>query len=403
MNKTFLIFKHEFLNMVQRKAFIIMTLIVPLVLLLIIVVYQVISGAIKPSEEITKIGYVDNIGGFTQYQEQGTIHLVQYTTTDDATKALITNNVKEYFVITPSYYTTGIINYYTLEKQLTPPPETISAVKQFITSNILTGKVDQSKINLINTSLNMVSVRLTSTGAVSPEQGGIGDLLLPMIFAILLYFSIVFSSSYLIQGLGDEKENRLIEVLLSSVSTKQLITGKVLGIGVGGLISVVVWVICAPFLLNYATSSIGGILTYIKVSPSFFALCILYFVLGYLLFAVVSTCVGAITPSAREGQQLAVIFTLMAAVPLWFSSLIIMYPNSPVCIFLSIFPFTAPITLIARLGSTDVAVWQILVSVGVMVLTIVGGLFLTIKIVRTFLLMYGKRPNLSTIIRSLKG
>jgi ABC-2 type transport system permease protein len=182
-----------------------------------------------------------------------------------------------------------------------------------------------------------------------------------------------------------------------------LITGKVLGIRAAGLISVVVWVICAPFLLNFASSSIGGILSYLNLSPSFFALCIIYFILGYLLFAVISTCIGAITPSAREGQQLAVIFTLMAAVPLWFSSLIIMYPNSPVCVFLSIFPFTAPVTLIARLGSTDVAAWQIILSISVMLITIAGGLFLTIKIVRTFLLMYGKRPSLGTILRSLKS
>jgi ABC-2 type transport system permease protein len=380
-----------------------MTLIVPLVLLLGLVAYQIISGVIKPSEEVTRIGYVDNIGVFSKYTEQAGIQLIPFATTEEATKALTTHDVKEYFIIEPSYYTNGIINFYTLEKQLIPPPETVTAIKQFITSNLLAGKIDQSSINLINTSLNVVFVRLTDTGGVSPDQGGIGDLILPIIFAVLLYISIVSSSSNLIQGLGDEKENRLIEVLLSSVSTRQLITGKMLGIGAAGLVSVLVWVICAPFLLNYASSSIGGILSYLKFSPSFFALCIVYFLLGYFLFAVISTCVGAITPSAREGQQLAIIFTLTAAVPMWFSSLIIMYPNSPVCIFLSIFPLTAPVTLIMRLGATDVAAWQIILSIGVMLITTIGGLFLTIKIVRTFLLMYGKRPSLGTIIRSLKS
>jgi ABC-2 type transport system permease protein len=403
MNKTFLIFKHEFLNLLQRKAFIIMTLIVPLVFLLGIVAFRIISGAIGPSEEVTRIGYVDNAGGFTQYNEQGAIQLVPFVTVEESTKALVTHDIKEYFVIEPSYYSSDVIKFFTLEKQLTPPPETVTVIKKFITSNMLAGKIPQSTIDLINTSLSVFSVRLTDTGVVSPDQGGLGDLILPMIFAILLYISIVVSSSYLVQGLGDEKENRLIEVLLSSVSTRQLITGKVLGIGAAGLISVIVWVICAPFLLNFASSSIGGIWGYLKFSPSFFALCILYFVLGYLLFAVISTCIGAITPSAREGQQLATIFTLTAAVPLWFSSLIIMYPNSPMCVFLSVFPLTAPVTLIARLGSTDVAAWQIIVSIGVMVITIAGGLLLTIKIVRTFLLMYGKRPNLGAIIRSLKS
>jgi ABC-2 type transport system permease protein len=219
----------------------------------------------------------------------------------------------------------------------------------------------------------------------------------------LLYIAIVFSSSYLIQGLGDEKENRLIEVLLSSVSTRQLIIGKVLGMGAAGMLSVVVWLICAPFLLNFASSSIGGIMSSLKLSPGFLLLCLLYFVLGYLLFAVISTCVGAITSSAREGQQLLQIFSLAAVSPLWFMSLIIMYPNSPVCIFLTIFPLTAPISLIGRLGATDVPPWQILVSVGVLVVTITVGLFLTAKIVRAFLLMYGKRPSLGAIIRSFRS
>ncbi len=403
MNKTYLIFKHEFLNMLRHKGFIIMTLIVPLVFLLGIGAYQLISGAFGPSAAVTRIGYVDNSGDFTQYNNQGDIYLASFETVAEANQALIAGDVKEYFVIEPSYYATGIINFYTLEKQLVPPPETVTAIKQFLTGNMLAGKISPSEIDLINASLNVVSIRLTETGDVAPEQGGLGDLILPMIFAILLYISLVFSSSYLIQGLGDEKENRLIEVLLSSVSTRQLITGKVLGIGAAGLISVIVWVICAPFLLNFASSSIGGILSSLQLSPSFFALCIIYFILGYLLFAVISTCIGAITPSAREGQQLATIITLTAAVPLWFSSLIIMYPNSPVCIFLSVFPLTAPVTLIARLGSTDVAVWQIFLSIGVMLITIAVGLFLTIKIVRTFLLMYGKRPNLAAILRSLKN
>jgi ABC-2 type transport system permease protein len=403
MNKTYLIFKHEFVNMIRRPGFIIMTLIVPLVFLLGIVIYQVISGAVGPSEEVTKIGYIDNAGGFTQFNEQGGIYLEPFTQVEDANNALVTGDIKEYFIIEQNYFTTSVINFYTLEKQLVPPPETVTAIKQFMTSNMLAGKVSQADIDLINSSLNIISTRLTETGAVSSEQGGLGDLILPMIFAILLYMSIVFSSSYLIQGLGDEKENRLIEVLLSSVSTRQLITGKILGIGFAGLTSVVVWVICAPFLLNYASASIGGILSMLTISPTFLALCIVYFILGYLLFAVISTCIGAITPSAREGQQTAIIFTLTAAVPLWFASLIIMHPNSPVCIFMTIFPLTAPVTLIARLGATDVAAWQIAVSVGVMLICIIGGLLLTVKIVRTFLLMYGKRPSLGTIIRSIRS
>jgi ABC-2 type transport system permease protein len=298
---------------------------------------------------------------------------------------------------------TGMINLYTLEKQLETPPEVTSAIKRFLTGNILAGKVPDSNIDLINSPLGVVSTRLTPAGEVDPEQGGYGNLLIPSIFSILLVLSISFSSGYLLAGLGDEKENRLIEVLLSSVSPRQLIIGKVLGIGAAGLLQVIIWVICAPLLLNVASISIGGFLSTLQLSPVFLVLMVVYFVLGYLLFAMIMTAVGAITSSAREGQQLATIFTLASVSPLWFSSAIILFPNNPAFVVLTIFPFTAPVTLMMRMGATEVPAWQIIVSIIVLALSVIGGLYLTAKIVRTFLLMYGKRPSLGQIVRSLKA
>jgi ABC-2 type transport system permease protein len=403
MNKTLLIFNHEFRTTLRRTAFIIMTFIVPLIALLGIGAYHVISGAVKPSEEITGIGYVDNLGGFDQYTSQGNIRLVPFNSSDEASKGLVTKDIKGYFVISPDYLNTGLINFYTLEKQLVPPPATLSAIKDFLSSNLLAGKVPQPTIDLVKAPLNLISIRVTETGAVSPEQGGYGNLLVPGIFSLLLVLSIMFSSSYLIQGMGDEKENRLIEVLLSSVSVRQLLIGKVLGLGAAGLVQVVVWVISTPFLLGLASSSIGGFLKTLVVPPSFYILCVVYFILGYLLFAMISTAIGAISPSAREGQQLATIFTLPSVAPLWFSSAIMLFPNSPVWVVLTIFPITAPVTLMMRLGSTDVAAWQIGLSILVLLLSIAGGLLLTARIVRTYLLMYGKRPGLGEIIRNLRN
>ncbi len=404
MNKTFLIFRREFLNTVKRLAFIIMTFIVPLIFLLAIGVSQIISGVVKPSAaEPVTIGYIDEVGGFDRYTQQGTIKLVSYANRDEAVSALAHKDIKEYFIISPDYYTTGVINRYTLEKQLTAPEATITAIKNFITNNMLAGKVPEADVALIQSPLNLVTTRITPEGTVAPEQGGFGNLIIPGIFSLLLVLSITFSSTYLVQGLGDEKESRLIEVLLSSVSTRQLLTGKVLGLGTAGLVQVVVWVICAPLLLGLASSSIGGFFASLQIPPSFLILCVVYFVLGYLLFAVISTGIGAISPSAREGQQLATIFTLSAVSPLWISSLIMLFPNNPAFIALTIFPLTAPVTLMMRLGSTDVPAWQIAASIIVLILTIIGGMLLTVRIVRTFLLMYGKRPSLGEIIRNFRN
>lgn len=403
INKTFLVFRYEFLAMIRRAGFIIVTLIVPLIGILAIVAYQIITGTMEPSVEITNIGYIDEAGGFDNYTKQGNVELVRYDAVAQANEALVKEEIEQYVIITQDYLNIGMINIYTLEKQLEPPPEVTAAIKDFLSSNMLAGKVTDATIGLVNAPLGIVSIRLTETGDIATEQGGYGNMLIPMIFGVLLVLSISFSSSYLLQGMGDEKENRLIEVLLSSVSTKQLIIGKVLGMGAAGLLQIIIWVICAPLLLNVASISIGGFLSTLEITPVLFILFIVYFILGYLLFAIIFVAIGAITSSAREGQQLAPIFTLLSVSPLWFASALIFFPNNPAFIALTIFPFTAPVTLMMRLGITEVPVWQILTSIAVLLVCVVGGLFFTAKIVRAFLLMYGKRPSLGTIIRSIRS
>jgi len=404
MNKTLLIFRHEFLHTIKRTGFIIMTLIVPLVALLAIGVFQLISGIAEPpvAEEVT-IGYVDKAGGFDQYPTQGHIELVRFDTPDDATTALINGDVSEYFVIPPDYMSTGVINRYTLEKEVETPPIIATIIKNFLTSNLLTGKVPPETVYRIEAPLDLVVTRLTETGAVATEQGGYGNVIIPAIFSLLLALSLMLSSTYLVQGLGDEKESRLIEILLSSVSTRQLLIGKVLGLGTAGIVQVAIWLASAPLLLRLASSSFGGFISTIQLPANFLILGIVYFILGYSLFAALSAGIGAISPNAREGQQLAMIYTLLVFVPLWFSSLLFIFPNSPIWVVLTIFPITAPMAVMLRLGVSDIAAWQLTVSIAVLVLSTIGVLFLSVKAFRVYLLMYGKRPKFGEIIRSLRS
>jgi ABC-2 type transport system permease protein len=404
MDKTLLIFRHEFLHTIKRTGFIILTLALPILGLLGIGVFQLISGIAKPpvAEEL-RMGYVDNAGGFDQFTSQGNIKMVRFNTLSEATQALIQKDIKEYFVIPPDYVSIGVISRYTMQKELMAPPATTTAIKNFLSSNLLAGKVPTTTVARIEAPLNLVTITLTTTGAVAPEQGGPGNFIIPGVFGLLLALAITFSSTYLLQGLGEEKENRLIEILLSSVSTRQLITGKVLGLGAAGLAQVVVWVISAPLLLNLASSSIGGFISTIQIPANFLVLAVVYFILGYLLFAVLSAGVAAISTSVREGQGLASIFMLFAVAPFWFFSLLLLFPNNPIWVVFSIFPFTAPVLVMLRLGLTGVAAWQLAISIAVLVLSVIGGLLLGAKLLRTYLLMYGKRPNLGEIIRNLRS
>jgi ABC-2 type transport system permease protein len=404
VNKTLLIFRHEFLHAIKRKGFIIMTLIVPVLALLAIGVFQLISTIDRPPVvETTTIGYVDEAGGFDQYTTQGAIELLPFDTSEDAAAALINGDVPEYFVIPPDYMSNGVINRYTLEKEVETPPIITTVIKNFLTSNLLADKVPPETVYRIEAPLDLVVTRLTETGEVATEQGGFGNVIIPGIFSFLLAFSLMFSSSYMVQGLGDEKESRLIEVLLSSVSTRQLLVGKVLGLGSAGLVQVVIWLASMPLLLNLASSTFGGFISAIQLPANFIVLGVVYFILGYLLFAALSAGTGAISPNAREGQQLSLIYTMLVFVPIWFSSLLFIFPNSPIWVVLTIFPITAPMAAMLRLGVSGIAAWQLAVSIAVLVLSIIGVLFLAIRAFRIYLLMYGKRPSWGEIIQNLRS
>jgi ABC-2 type transport system permease protein len=404
MNKTLLIFRHEFLHAIKRKGFIIMTLIVPVLALLGIGIFQLVSTSGQPPVvETTTIGYVDEAGGFDQYTTQGNIELLSFETTDGATAALINGDIPEYFVIPPDYISSGVINRYTLERELQTPPAIATAIKNFLTSNLLADRVPLETVYRIEAPLNLVVTRLTETGEVATEQGGLGNVIIPGIFSLLLALSLMISSTYLVQGLGEEKESRLIEVLLSSVSARQLLIGKVLGLGTAGLVQVVVWLASLPLLLGLASSTLGGFISTIQLPANFIVLGIVYFILGYLLFAALSAGVGAISPNAREGQQLAMIYALFLFVPLWLSSFLLNFPKTPIWTVLTIFPVTAPVTTMLRLGVTGITTWELAVSLAVLVLSVIGALLLSVKAFRVYLLMYGKRPNWGEIFRTLRS
>jgi ABC-2 type transport system permease protein len=403
MNKVYLMFKHEFLQAIKGVGYIILTFIVPVLVILAIGGYKLVTTLIEPSvKEITIIGYVDEVGIFSDQTDQGLIKLVSFATREDATRALVNKDISEYIIIPSDYTSSGTIQRYTLAKELIPPPVTTYVIKSFLSWNLLKDDLSQEVISSIVTPLNMEVTRLDENGEIAREQSNIGNIIIPAVFALLLSFSLMLGASSLISGLGEEKESRLIEVLVSSVSVRQLLIAKVLSLGAAGLIQVIVWLISAPFLLQLASSNFGGFLRDIQLPANFIILGIVYFVLGYLLFAIISVTVGGISSNTTEAQGLSMIYVMMLFVPIWFAGLMINFPENLIWVLLSIFPLTAPIQVMVRLGVSEVPLWQILTSIGVLGLSIILSLSFSTKIFRTFMLMYGKRPGLAEIIQGLK-
>ena len=404
MNKTYLIFKHEFLLAIRRPGFIILTLIVPVMALLGIGIIELVSKLSDASaNEITVIGYVDEVGVFDSQTNEGFDRLVSFSSVEEAGNALARQEISEYIIIPSDYLSSGTIKRYTLEKEPQTPAATVAYIKSFLTGNLLKEKVPPKVITLVVSPLKMEVSQITEKGDIALEQNNIGNVIIPAVFSLLLSLALMFGATSLISGLGEEKENRLIEVLFSSVSVRQLLVGKTLALGTAGLLQVLVWLISAPLILNLASSSFGGFMSSIQLPANFLILGIIYFVLGYLLFAVLSIGIGAISSNAREGSQLSMFYVMLGFVPLWFSSLLVAFPNSSIWVFLSIFPITAPVQTMLRLGVTDIPAWQILTSIGVLILSIIVGLFLSIKIFRMHMLMHGKRPGFAEIRLNLKN
>jgi ABC-2 type transport system permease protein len=404
MNKTYLIFKHEFSHTLRRPGFLILTLIVPLLALMGIGLFKLADVWSKPQEQtMLGIAFVDHVGIFTQGTRVGNIVLIPYESKEEANDALMQREVTEYIIIPEDYISTGTIQLYTLEKELTTPPATQAILKGFLMGNLLKDKVSPEIVTLLNSPLGMEVTRVSDKGDEALKQMNAANVIIPALFALLLSLALMFGASALISGLGEEKESHLIAVLFSSVSVRQLLMGKIFAQGLAGLLQVLVWLISTPLLLHLASSTFGGFLSNIQIPANFLVLGIIYFILGYLLFAVLSVGVGAISSSSREASQLSLFYILFSFVPLWFSSLLFNFPNASIWVALTIFPVTAPIQAMIRLGFSDIPLWQLLTSIGVLVISIILGLIIAIKIFRIYMLLHGKRPTLKEIRLNLKN
>ena len=177
MNKTFLIFRHEFLYKIKSASFIIMTLVIPVLALLSIGIFKLVTTLIEPpAEEIKAIGYVDEIGTFNDYTDQGSTRLVPYASRGDAGQALLKKEVSEYIIIPQDYISTGTIHRFTLEEEFITPPITTAIIKNFLTGNLLKDEVPPDTVTLIISPLNLEVIRVTDQGDIALEKSNINNI-----------------------------------------------------------------------------------------------------------------------------------------------------------------------------------------------------------------------------------
>jgi ABC-2 type transport system permease protein len=223
------------------------------------------------------------------------------------------------------------------------------------------------------------------------------------IFAMvmLLYTAVIFYGVSVMRAVLEEKNSRVMEVLLSSATSTELMAGKLIGVGAVGLTQIGIWIVMAavyalPALA--ASASVGEI----RIPPLTLAAFALFFVLGYLLFSAVYAGIGAVITSEQEGQQLQFIIVLPLIISVFMMGPVMRAPDSPVAVWASMVPFFSPVLMYLRIAVQPPPVWQIALSLFLLVSTIAGILILCARIYRIGILMYGKRPTLPEIVKWLK-
>lgn len=404
MKKTGIIARHEFTTTIRRISYILLTLSFPVLGLLGMLVFMGVAnwgGEGTPPEEL-KIGYVDNTGMFNDYSNPDGAVFIVYDTNDEAMEALFTEDLNEYFVIPEDYLETGLIERFTIERELEQPWETRTLTEDFLIANLLDGKVSDEVLLRVQTPMLSVSTRLDpETGEIIPAESELTAFAMPYVFALLFMMSLFFTSGYLLQGVSEEKENRLIEILLSSVSAKQLLTGKVIGLGAAGLIQIVIWLMSSVVLLAIASLFLS-LPEGLSIPIGLIIFGIIYFILGYLLFGILMATLGSIGSTARESSQWTGIFVMPAVAPLILIPLFIENPDHLIFTFFTLFPLTAPVAAIMKLSIGAMPVWELLLSIAILIASIIGAMWLASRVFRTFLLMYGKRPSLREVRRYIR-
>ena len=406
MNKLITIFLFEFLSMVRRRLFLIMVAAFPvlaLALILIVGVVRAVQAEDEPGDPGNVRGYVDQWGRLPAELPSGA-PLRPYGNREDALSALLDKQIKSYFVVPADYVQTGVVQEYTTGPSgIFEGPGVQRALRSLLLRALVEDNVTPEIAARVQLPVQLESVRLTPEGEVAPEERDeLSRFVIPYGFAMLLFFSLVFNSSFLAQSVTEEKQSRTLEVLLSSVSPFTLMAGKILGLGAAGLLQILVWLISARllFILPDASLPLPADLT---IDPVMLVLAAFFFVLAYLFFGTIVAGVSAVASSPQVGEQTAGLVVMFGFMP---TALLMPAmsndPNGTLARVLTFIPFTSPMTVMVRLTAATTFWLDIVATALLLALATLGVLFLASRMFRASLLLSGTRPRLGEIWRALR-
>lgn len=403
LRKTLKVIVHEYTRHVLRKRFLFALLSVPL-WILISIGAGFLSIALQMSN--LPVGYVDQAGllddvDVNQVSTESMVGIkptryVRFEDEPQARDSLQGKKISAYFVIPEDYRTDP-------RSRLVYQEEPFSGITSEFADVLRAGLLRGQNPAVANRLLKGPDLEIEATQDNREQnKGDWFKVAAPIIAGVFLMVSVFTSGGYLMQAVVEEKENRTMELLVTSLSPLQIMGGKITALISVGLTQVFAWSIF-PFLVIILARAYVPFLQQIAIDWKLVGLLILVALPTFLLIAALMATIGATVTDAREGQQTSSIVTLPAMAPLMIMPALMNNPGGALAVGLSFFPLTAGLTILLRMAFSSVPDWQVAVSVGILLLSAIGAVWLSGKIFRIGMLRYGKRMSLKEIMQAFKA
>lgn len=400
MRKTWLIFVHEYKRHVMKKSFLFGILSMPLFIGVMIFVGFLTAWL---DYNNAPVGYVDPYGILTSSKQVPAakmdifpnVEVLPMDSEESARSAMDSQVIQAYFIIPENYLATGEV---TMIKNDKTGENVSDDFGEFLIYNLIQDKPVEV-INRLTEGSNLIIRSLDGSREMS-ENNWL-SIMLPVLSGVLFMIAVNISGGYLLQAVVEEKENRTMEIIVTSVSPDQLMTGKILGDLLVGLTQLAVWIIFVVIALQLVPTFIPMV-EIPKIELSYLLLIIATLLPAFVMISAAMGAIGATATESREAQQIAGWFTIPIMVPLWFITAIMLNPNGPISVGLSLFPLTAPIALPLRAMFTTVPAWQIVLVIAVLILLAIFSLWLSARVFRLGMLRFGKRVRLREAFGQVK-
>jgi len=385
--------KFEFLKRVGKKSFIIGTSLIPLLFGVIIGVTVLI---IKSNKNTMPVGLIDKAGIIKRTSiydvDEDMIKFIPFQNYNSAINSLHEGDIQGFFIVPEGYPDELEVDLYYLDEY--PDDDVLGDFDDLIRSNILPEGPDRLQTRIIEGS--NLTVYSTDGKRKFDNEFGIIAVIFPFIVGMFFIFSVMGASGYFLQSVTDEKENRTMEVMITSISPWELISGKSLGlIGVAitqfalWLLSLIVaWVIALRIF-----PEIQGV----KLPLDILIIFVVFFLPSFALIGAIMAAIGGIVTDLQQGQQIAGILNLLFTFPFFLSSIVFANPNSALLTFLCFWPTTSFLTITLRWGLAIIPIWQIIVSWLILFSSVIVAVWIASRIFRLGMLNYGQRLSFRSI------